>query len=83
MTIKCFTPLCLENTKNWPIVEGAGSQQQPTRDRNLLTFFSFREAAGEVDEQNDKERNIPKIKLKTDFCKLKFGHRKIPVKYKS
>lgn len=44
-----------------PIVEGAGPEQQPATDRNLLVFFGFGKAPGEVKGQNDEERNIPGI----------------------
>lgn len=42
-----------------PIIERAGSQQQPARDGNVLLLFSAGEAAAEIDDQNDEERNIP------------------------
>lgn len=45
-----------------PIVEGAGPEQQPARDRNPLVFFGFGKASDEVKGQNDEERNIPRIK---------------------
>lgn len=42
-----------------PIVEGAGPEQQPARDRNPLVFFGLGKAPDEVKGQNDEERNIP------------------------
>lgn len=53
-----------------PIVEGAGPEQQPTRERNPLEFSGLGEASDEVEGENDEERDIPGMEpqeMKNEF----------------
>lgn len=45
-----------------PVVQGAGPEQQPARERNLSVFSGLGKASDEVEGENDEERDIPGIK---------------------
>lgn len=48
----------------WPIIESTRTQQQPTRVRHLL-LFGLCEAASEVEEEDEEERDVPATEVTT------------------
>lgn len=45
-----------------PVVQGAGPQQQPTTERDPFVFSGLGKASGEVEGEDDEERDVPGMK---------------------
>lgn len=50
-----------------PVIESTRTQQQPPRVRHLL-LFGLGEAAGEVEEEDEEERDVPAAQVTTALC---------------